>query len=283
MGAGTLGTTEILLRSRACGLETSDLLGQRISGNGDLLAFAYNSDYHINGVGRDSPNHVQTEPCGPTISSCIDMREPEEAPNVKDGFLIQDGVIPEALGPVVQAIIESRTTMMLQFTRRSLDKFIAIVKSWVYGPYCATGSVGRTAVYLVMSHDENEGTLILEDDHTILQWSGNGGEERGKRLQSVLARTAASIGGTLVQVPQMTVHPLGGACMSYDGTGSGGAVNHLGQLFRGAGTDVHKGILCVDASIIPTSLGEQWQVQSCINLHLTSRRGQPIRNHHSSC
>lgn len=41
LGAGSLGTTEILLRSREMGLSVSDCLGQGMSGNGDMLTFGY--------------------------------------------------------------------------------------------------------------------------------------------------------------------------------------------------------------------------------------------------
>jgi hypothetical protein len=43
--------------------------------------------------------------------------------------------------------------------------------------------------------------------------------------------------------------------MSSDGSGRMGAVNHMGRLFTGQGTEVHHGIICVDAAVIPTSLG----------------------------
>ena len=39
LGAGALGTTEILLRSKALGLSMSDKVGKDMSGNGDILAF----------------------------------------------------------------------------------------------------------------------------------------------------------------------------------------------------------------------------------------------------
>ncbi len=41
LGAGTLGTTEILLRSQQLGLETSAKVGKGMSGNGDMLSFGY--------------------------------------------------------------------------------------------------------------------------------------------------------------------------------------------------------------------------------------------------
>src|SRR5207247_7392392 len=51
LGAGALGTTEILLRSRAAGLAMSKAVGTRFSGNGDVIGFAYNADQLIHGVG----------------------------------------------------------------------------------------------------------------------------------------------------------------------------------------------------------------------------------------
>jgi hypothetical protein len=41
LGAGALGTSEILLRSKQFGLEMSDNVGTGMSGNGDILAFGY--------------------------------------------------------------------------------------------------------------------------------------------------------------------------------------------------------------------------------------------------
>ena len=62
------------------------------------------------------------------------------------------------------------------------------------------------------------------------------------------------------QKEEITVHPLGGAIMSSDGTGVNGATNHLGQVFTGKGTDVYEGLVCVDGSVIPTALGNKQSV-----------------------
>lgn len=43
-GAGALGTTEILLRSKSLGLGMSNRVGKEMSGNGDILAFGYNTN-----------------------------------------------------------------------------------------------------------------------------------------------------------------------------------------------------------------------------------------------
>lgn len=43
--------------------------------------------------------------------------------------------------------------------------------------------------------------------------------------------------------------------MASDGTGSTGAANHAGQLFKSHGSETHEGLLVVDGSIAPTALG----------------------------
>lgn len=266
LGAGAVGTTELLLRSRSQGLHLSPLVGQRLSGNGDLLAFAYNCDQKIQAVGGESYSYSNSymERCGPTITACIDMRGPEEAHTARDGFIIQEGAIPGALGSVIQAMIETRIPVTRLYT--SFDDAIARLKSWALGPYIAGGSMNRTAVYLIMSHDENEGTIEMSDGKLTLQWSGSGDQSRSDCIRNLLIRATAAVKGTFVTAPVITVHPLGGACMSSDNTGLGGVVNHMGQLFSGSDTVVHEGIVCVDASIIPTSLGKQ---QHCVSRLLT--------------
>jgi hypothetical protein len=54
---------------------------------------------------------------------------------------------------------------------------------------------------------------------------------------------------------EVTVHLLGGANMSRNGLGHEGVTNHIGQVFSGHGDEVYQGLVCCDASVIPTSLG----------------------------
>lgn len=54
---------------------------------------------------------------------------------------------------------------------------------------------------------------------------------------------------------EVTVHLLGGANMSSDGTGQGGVTNQIGEVFTGHDSEVYEGLICCDASVIPTSLG----------------------------
>lgn len=253
MGAGAIGTPSILLRSRLQGLSTSPLLGQRLTGNGDMLNFAYNCNLELNSVGHKALNG-----CGPTITGCIDLRgSVHTSEDVRDGFIIQDGSIPAALTPAIQTYLDTRTPTHIPRTYRDFSKLFARLKSYVFGAYAKNGSINRTMVFLTMSHDENHGIITLKNDQTVVRWEGVSTiGQRTSRAVSLLQRMTESLGGTFVTSPGKTVHPLGGAPMSADGTGLGGVVDHQGEVFKGDGKSTHEGLYCVDGSVVPTSLGK---------------------------
>lgn len=84
------------------------------------------------------------------------------------------------------------------------------------------------------------------------------------------------------QQEEITVHLLGGANMSADGTGQGGVTNHMGEVFTGSDNEVHEGLVCCDASVIPTALG-----MPLINFLPTSEtntfRCKPTRDNICTC
>ncbi|KAK7042261.1 FAD/NAD(P)-binding domain-containing protein [Favolaschia claudopus] len=265
LAAGSLGSTEILLRSKKHGLKTSRFVGQKLSGNGDILSFGYNTDEIVNGIGSEHP--PLSTPCGPTITGVIDNRGASTSPNPLDGYVIEEGAIPQALAPMIQAMLDilpgKEHPDPFTLTSR-LRHLLSAAKSRLLGPYARGSSVNRMQTYLIMSHDSNEGILSLDGDKVYLQFLGVGRTEHVKRLNRVLADATKAIGGTLVNSPfyaafhqqeEITVHPLGGAIMSSDGTGVTGATNHIGQLFTGDGAEVHEGLVCVDGSVVPTALG----------------------------
>ncbi len=94
LGAGTLGSTEILLRSKAQGLPLSDCLGERFSGNGDVLGFSYNGDREVNGIGFGHRKPGEIPPVGPCITGVIDIRN---QPKLEDGMIVEEGSVPGAL------------------------------------------------------------------------------------------------------------------------------------------------------------------------------------------
>lgn len=155
LGAGALGTTEILLRSRAMGLSMSGQVGVNMSGNGDILAFGYNTDDNANAMGRAFPSPYK--PVGPTINGVIDCREGHDNP--LDGFVVEDGAVPQALAGLLQTMLDfmpgsigPQKEGIVGRTQAALARY----GSRFLGPYFKKGALEKTQIYLIMSHDSKQ-------------------------------------------------------------------------------------------------------------------------------
>lgn len=263
VSAGTLGSTEILLRSKRKGLQLSDFVGKHFSGNGDVLAFSYNNDQVINGIGFGTHTDGSVDPVGPCITSIIDHRN---TPNWQDGFVIEEGSIPGAIGPAMPEALATAAGLVGKDSDRGaldwLKEKSRAAESFVRGPY--HGAVHNTQTYLVMSHDSATGELLLNaKDDLAVSWPGVGNQPIFKTANDTLAAATKPLGGKFVKDPIWTkalgdalisVHPLGGCVMAEDA--ASGVTNHKGQVYSGSsGTDVHPGLYVTDGSIVPLSLG----------------------------
>jgi cholesterol oxidase len=265
IAAGTLGSTEILLRSKARGLTMSDTVGERFSANGDVLAFGYGTGQEINGIGWGTHTDGRVKPVGPCITGIIDTREPRDAPNVADGFVIEEGSIPGAVGVLAANILgtaaagigHAETPGWKAWLVERLRGLAASFQNAYHGP------IHNTQTYLVMAHDDGRGRLALEQDRLRVRWPGVGSQPVFARVNQALDAATGPLGGEYVVDPiwsdqlgkkLVTVHPLGGCVMAED-AGSG-VVDHMGRVFaRGGGTEVHDGLVVADGAIMPRSLG----------------------------
>lgn len=246
LGAGSLGSTEIMLRSKKHGLPLSPKVGTRIGANGGLLAFGYGLNRRVNSVGEERPSK---DPPGPTISSMIDCRS--QVNNVREGFVIQEGTFPTpmaALFRLVKAMLPAKMPMSDSMLKRA-KRFWQLCNP-------LTKAVEYSQVYLVMGHDNAAGTMRLLNDSPILDMRNLAPTAYLQRAKSLLSKMTFSMGGTFLESGcKVTAHPLGGLPLAADGTGKTGAANQRGELFTGEGIEMHKGLCVVDGSAVPTSLG----------------------------
>ncbi|HTU75832.1 MAG TPA: GMC oxidoreductase [Trebonia sp.] len=257
LAAGTLGSTQILLRSRASGLPVSDRLGCGFSGNGDALAFAYDTDRPVQGVGLGRRRPADGPVVGPAIAGLIDLRHPGASP--KDALIISEGAIPGALAAMLPLAmyatsLDSPGSGPLPPARR-LRQFAGLPLGSYRGP------IDRTLTYLITGTDDSGGRILLEDDRVRVEWPEAGEASPGLvRDDHIIAATEA-LRGTPVSDPlrtagiarsPVTVHPLGGCVMADDETQ--GVVDHRGRVFDPAGGGVHEGLYVCDGSVIPVAL-----------------------------
>ncbi|MGA3251060.1 MAG: GMC family oxidoreductase N-terminal domain-containing protein, partial [Paraburkholderia sp.] len=175
LSAGTLGSTAILLRSRDAGLPVSAQLGQHFTGNGDVLAFAYNTEVPINGIGWGAHKDGEIAPVGPTITGLIDHRN---TPDVKDGFVIEEGSLAGPIGLAMMGVLgiaaPADGVKVPEPASRagSLDADARIVESLLRGPY--HGAMNHTQTYLVMAHDDDGGQILVEQGRPRIRWPNAG-------------------------------------------------------------------------------------------------------------
>jgi cholesterol oxidase len=262
LAGGTLGSTEILLRSREEGLSLSSKLGHGFTGNGDVLAFGYNCDQPINGIGVGQYLEETEEPVGPCITGIIDLREREE---LDAGMVIEEGVIPSPLAALLPPAFAAASGLLGEDTDAGLAdarrERTRELYSLVRGPY--HGAVHNTQTFLVMSHDDSAGHMYLEDDRLRIEWPGVGRQPSFARVGERLKEATKALGGTYLINPiwtrwlqndLVTVHPLGGCSMA--DSAEGGVTNHKGQVFSGeTGSDAYEGLYVCDGSVVPRSLG----------------------------
>ncbi len=262
LAAGTLGTTEILLRSRSAGLDLSNQLGHGFSGNGDVGGIAYNNDKKTNVVGFGDREPESMEPVGPAITGIIDLRD---KPELDQGFVIEEGSLPGVLKSILPATLAKSARLAGQDTDRGfLDKVkerYRVLISYLRGAY--HGAVNHSLAFLVMAHDDSGGQMILEDDRIRIIWPEIGEQPFVRDVNHYLREATRVLGGTFVENPMwsklpsrnmVTAHPLGGCVMAEDA--SQGVVNHKGQVFSGPeGADVYENLYVCDGSAVPRSVG----------------------------
>ncbi len=249
LSAGTLGTTEILLRSRAGGLAISDRLGQRFSANGDIIAFGYGAKIPVGSIGVGHPSKVPDMEIGAAVSGQLELRDVDD---LSREIIIQEGVVPSALAPMLPVIFVPN------------GRLLGALHSLVAGVY--KGPFASMQTFFAVSHDSASGSFSLRGDKLTLAWPDAKNQAVYQRLDAVLAELVGNVGGAYVKNPlagtvmghqPATAHPLGGAGMGHDC--ESGVVDHKCRVFDTspgtASTAVHDGLYVIDGSIIPRSLG----------------------------
>lgn len=283
LAAGTLGSTGILLRSKSKGLPLSDRVGAGFSGNGDVLAFGFDSYREADGtpppiyaVGIGANDPAETAYPGPSITGVIRV----QGPTLSENLVIEDGVPPGAVATVLPAAYFAASAMAGEYARFGFDQTAsrladmralgtaltsgdASIASLSY-----TGAVARSQAYLVMSFDDSTGRITLvpdkvNGDRVKIDWPGAGSSATIARDNEKIRETCDAIAAQFFANPLwtdavgkklVTVHPLGG-CWMGDDAGKG-VVDDLCRVFSGpSGTAVHKGLYVCDGSVIPGAIG----------------------------
>lgn len=285
LAAGTLGSTEILLRSQSFRLSLSQQLGEQFSCNGDNLVALHDGPDPVHATSEESVP-LRNRQVGPTITAMVDL----------DGMLVQEFAVP---APLKRLFDEAVTTARLF---QDLGK--PPERSDARGDGCDSfqpnpGAMENTLLLGLIGHDESCGQLLLSEPARMeanrqregrvrIRWPGVRNSfmlDRGFEIAHTLVRKSRGEEAPFLpnpawrllpesmeflvhgeRGPVLTVHPLGGCPMGE--TFRHGVVDDQGRVFDRAaceqalaagaadgGTRVHHGLAVLDGSIIPASLG----------------------------
>ncbi|MES2512298.1 MAG: alkaline phosphatase D family protein [Pseudomonadota bacterium] len=284
LAAGTLGSPEILLRSRSDSLALSNTLGEGFSCNGDNITA-------IHGLQRKAcstaDEHValHERKVGPTITNMVNVKGTAGG---GAGFWIQEFSVPAALKRLFSELVTTGQTLA-QLQTGDTGKHGGEARDAMDPCAVDDDAIDKTLLVGSIGHDDANGLLQLP-----LQSASAGQDSRqqgvlqivwpqardGRQLnaaQETLEKLCASafpgasvianplwrllpgkLGDLISQPlgPVLTVHPLGGCTM---GANAGeGVVNEFGQVFnpRSLSADgVFETLAVLDGSIVAGSLG----------------------------
>lgn len=291
LAAGTLGSTEILMRSHALGkLPLSRLnLGERFSSNGDMLTFGYDQDDTVDAFTQPDPAEKQPpRKVGPTITGMIDLRTATEP---LDRIVVEEAAIPTALAQIAAELVTT-TALPHQLVEKQLrgDMRRRGVDPLAVDP----AALERTQVHLVMGREPSDSKAMLtlagdRGDQADQFLKGTGATREGwlqvswpegkqhplfGRQERILERCkglgalhvpnpawkplpetlSGMLSGPSLVGPLFTVHPLGGCAMG--DRAENGVVNVDCRVFSGnSGEAVHTGLYVMDGSVVPGPVG----------------------------
>lgn len=295
LAAGSLGSSEILLRSRRSphhpsGLALSPRLGEQFSLNGDNVASVRFStpvratadeNLPLTG-GSDGAGGVSPRRVGPEITASLEWRADRSGP----GFLVQEFAVPAPLRHLFHETMGTRAWL----------EGLAAADKQDHGPVQAgerdplamdSAAMERELLVGLIGHDSASGRLVLprEDDpihpaegRVRVVWPGVAQDPAMADAYAKLqAQVHQQLGATARVTPNplwrklpeqlgavaggasnsvMTVHPLGGCPM---GTSpQTGVVDTRGAVFQldeKSDDHWHTSLLVLDGAIVPASLG----------------------------
>jgi cholesterol oxidase len=238
LAAGSLGSTELLLRCREINKtlpNVSPFLGSNWSSNGDFLTPAF---YDTRDV---SPSR------GPTITCAIDYLDRTYQ---GQSFWIEDGGLPDLLFDYANRIDSSSSgneaaKLLLDSFRHMLNDpsaFRRVMPWFAQGVDAANGT-------LAMHH-----SLLTGEPCLALNWDIGKSKQVIDAIVSMHLNLTAATSGHPIVPPTwsllhmlITPHPLGGCGMG--NSLLDGVVNHACEVFN------YKNLYVIDGAIIPEALG----------------------------
>ncbi len=248
LAAGTLGSTEILLRSRDEHRSLPRLgaaVGRRFSCNGEFL-------------GAAAIDTTKSVDCGhgPSITARVDV----STKNHK--ITIEDLGLPDSMLWFLEGMLPprgGRIARLLDLAGRAMAQALGFMSR--RGPVrdsvdalFARSRTPRILPFLGMGMDASDGVFRLNKGRLDLDWDHAASREMYRSMHKRMRELSEAAGGRYATSPLwrwpvrkiLTAHPLGGCAMGDDAETS--VVNDRGEVHH------YPGLYVIDGSMLPTAL-----------------------------
>ena len=283
LAAGTLGSPEILLRSRSDKLAFSNKLGEQFSCNGDNIAAIHKLPKDAHSTDNEF-KALDERKVGPTITNMVNV----PAEGDKLGFWVQEFAVPAPLKRLFSEIVTTANSLAqmgsvdgkshggepgLELDPCAIDED-AIEKTLLVGLIghdSADGSLRLPLQAAKNTYPDQEGTLQIVWPQARHGVQINAAYSRLKEFCKKAFTGARVLANPMWRLlpegleqlvsqplgPVLTVHPLGGCPMGVNSLE--GAVDQWGCVYNQGDTAADDNwfgsLVVLDGSIVPTSLG----------------------------
>lgn len=274
VAAGTVGSSELLLRTRTISKRSDDgsaalfsmssLIGKRVGRNGNMFVSVYNCRKPCDSVALGAADCAKAKyKVGPASTSAIDSAG-SLAP-LRDSVNFYDIAFPAPLMGTLKAGFKS---LDLQSTASGLGAMFGGFKRKLFegSGHNRNAALNHSLAFLILGHDDHDGRIGLDKDGSVgFRWPQGAENEVFKTARAKGELIAKNLEGAYVVEPEwdyqlgtkpMVLQPIGGCVMANNRVG--GVVDHSGRVFDANDEDnaeaILLGLYVMGSPTIPTAL-----------------------------
>jgi cholesterol oxidase len=255
LGAGTFGSTALLLRNRVGLPALGRALGSRFSGNGDLMTFCLDAQ----ATTEEGQIRFIDPTYGPVITTAIRQPDGVDQEGAGRGYYVQEAGFPEFANWLIEtsqvtSSVQRAAAVVRQLISYRLGQKNESTISAEVAKLVGQGRLTSSSLPLLgMGRDTPDGRITLRDGELDVEWTTATSSEYFNAMRGTMRDISETLGAKFRDNPLwwtkrvVTVHPLGGVPMGRHV--HEGVVNSWNESFG------HPGLFVVDGSAVPGPVG----------------------------